>query len=136
MSQYMSPKEYGQTCIMLLPMFESRVDKNAFFEDCFLSEDQENIIIYNRIGGNYRNCNYGEAELMSYPNFVKTFDDPTDLTMGFYVFDPPAQWFDDFILISHNRQKEVSDEYYDHVVEFFPELVGSGYIEAIFGRDS
>ena len=42
---------------------------------------------------------FGEEKLYEDPNFVKTYDDDFDSTYGFYEFNVPDKWKDDFAKI-------------------------------------
>jgi hypothetical protein len=92
------------------------------FRDCFLSEDGKRIVIFTRVGGGNRNCGYGEEKLYEDPNFVKTYDDDFDSTYGFYEFNVPDKWKDDFTKVTSGKFSELSDEYIETIVQFYPEL--------------
>lgn len=135
MSLYNFVNGFNPACIVLLPMLGRKQEEYPRFRDCFLSDDMERIVIYTRVGGNNRGCDFGEEALYSDPNFVTTYDDDFDRTYGYYEFNVPEKWKDDFNKITDGRIKEVSDEYVEHVSEFYPILAENGIIEQIF-RDS
>lgn len=135
MSLYNFVNGFNPACVVLLPMLGRKQEEYPRFRDCFLSEDMERIVIYTRVGGNNRGGGFGEEALYSDPNFVTTYDDDFDSTYGYYEFNVPEKWKDDFNKITDGRIKEVSDEYVKCVSEFYPILAEKGIIEQIF-RDS
>lgn len=135
MSLYNLVNEFNPACVVLLPMLGRKREEYPRFRDCFLSEDMKRIVIYTRVGGNNRGCGYGEEELYSDPNFMTTYDDDFDSTYGYYEFNVPEKWKDDFDKIVNGRIKEVSDEYVKYVSEFYPKLAEAGTINSIF-RDA
>ena len=135
MSLYNLVNGFNPACVVLLPMLGRKQEEYPRFRDCFLSEDMKRIVIYTRVGGNNRGCGFDEEALYSDPNFVTTYDDDFDSTYGYYEFNVPEKWKDDFYKIADGRIKEVSDEYVKHVSEFYPTLAKNGIIEKIF-RDT
>lgn len=117
-------------CILLLPMLGRKQEDYPRFRDCFLEDDK--IAIYTRVGGNNRGCGYGEEKLYKDPNFVATYDDDFDNTYATYLFNVPEKWKDDFNKIVSGNIKEVSDDYYKLVCNFYPLLTEKGIIEKIF----
>ena len=135
MSLYNLMNGFNPACVVLLPMLGRKQEEYPRFRDCFLSEDMKRIVVYTRVGGNNRGCGYGEEALYSDPNFVTTYDDDFDSTYGYYEFNVPEKWKDDFDKITDGRIKEVSDEYVKHVSEFYPKLAEMGLIDRTFRRE-
>lgn len=104
------------------------------FRDCFVT-DEGNIAVYTRVGGNNRNCGYGEEELYKDENFLTTYDDDFDSTYATYEFRVPDKLKSDFDKITTGRITEVSDEYVEVVKQTFPKLSEEGHINKIFGRN-
>lgn len=132
MSLYNAINGFNPACIFFLPMLGRKQEDWPRFRDCFLSDDSERIIIYTRVGGNNRGLGYGEEELYSDPNFVKTYDDDYDRTYGFYEFNPPEQWKSDFDKITQGKFKEVSDAYIECSKAFYPKLAEQGLIDKLY----
>ena len=135
MSLYNLINGFNPACIFFLPMLGRKQDKYPRFRDCYLSDDEKRIIIYTRVGGGNRNCGYGEDELYADPNFVKTYDDEYDSTYGYYEFNVPSQWKDDFDKICNGKITEVSDEYFNYVSEFYPVLAEKGVLKQLFREE-
>lgn len=135
MSLYNMIMGFNPACVFLLPMLGRKQNEYPRFRDCFLSDDGNHIEIYTRVGGNNRGCNYGEEELYKDPNFVETYDDDYDSTYGYYVFNPPERWKNDFEKIKSQDFENVSDDYIQHVKEFFPKLSENGTIDKLFHRN-
>ena len=135
MSLYNALFGFNPACVIILPMLGRKQEEYPRFRDCFVSDDGERIVIYTRVGGGNRCCGYGEEELYDDPNFVKTYDDDFDSTYGYYEFNVPQKWKDEFDKIVDGRFAEVSDEYVKYVSEFYPLLAEKGIIEMIFGRE-
>ena len=106
---------------LLLPMLGRHPDEYPRFRDCFLNEDEQ-IVVLTRVGGNNRNTGFGEEALYKDPNYVKTYDDEFDSTYGYYVFNVPKEWKDDLANIL-NRKKP-SAKYLDQMCKVFPKLEG------------
>lgn len=119
-------------CIFFMPMLGRKDNEYPRFRDCFLSPDNKHIDIYTRVGGNNRNCGYGEEELYNDENFVETFDDSFDNTYATYRFNVPEKWKDDFEKIVDGKFTEVSDEYVECSRKFFPLLNEKGVIDKIY----
>lgn len=132
MSLYNIMNGYNPSCLFFMPMLGRKQDEYPRFRDCFLSDDNNHIVIYTRVGGGNRNCGYGEEELYKDPNYVRTWDDDFDDTYGYYEFNVPETWRKDFDLIVEDKLSEVSDEYINHVKKFYPKLSESGFIDKIF----
>lgn len=135
MSLYNMLNGFNAACVLIMPMLGKKQDEYPRFRDCFLSDDNERIVIYTRVGGNNRNSGYGEEELYDDPNFAKTYDDDYDSTYGYYEFNVPEKWKPDFDLIKSGKRTEISDEYYNYVSEFYPKLAKAGVIKEIFRPD-
>lgn len=103
---------------LILPMLGKHPDEYPRFRDCFIEEDQ--IVVLTRVGGNNRNCGYGEDQLYSHPNFVKTYDDDFDNTYGYYVFNIPDEWREDFNKMKNNEKP--SERYIEQMCKIFPKL--------------
>lgn len=134
MSMYNMVNGFNPACIFLMPMLGRKQDEYPRFRDCFLSDDDERIVIYTRVGGPNRNSGYGEEKLYEDPNFVKTYDDKEDNTYGHYEFNVPEKWKNDFALILAGEVERVSDEYVAYVREFYPLLAEHGVIDQAFKR--
>ena len=134
MSLYNMIKGYNPACIFIMPMLDKKQDEYPRFRDCFVEDGK--IAIFTRVGGNNRNCGFGEDELYKDPNFVTTYDDDFDNTYGTYLFNVPDKWEEDFDRIMSGKIDEVSDDYYNHVCEFYPYLTEKGIISQLFRRVS
>ena len=134
MNLYNMLNGFNPACLFFMPMLGRKQDEYPRFRDCFLSEDDERIVIFTRVGGNNRNCGFGEEELYNDPNFVKTYDDEEDSTYGYYEFNVPEKWKEDFKKIINGDRIGVSDEYVTYVKEFYPLLAEKGIVDKIFGR--
>jgi hypothetical protein len=113
-----------------MPMLGRKQNEYPRFRDCFVEDGM--IAIYTRVGGNNRNCGYGEEELYKDLNYVRTYDDEFDNTYGTYLFKVPDRWKDDFDKIMGGDIESVSDEYVNYVREFYPLLNQKGLIDMIF----
>ena len=125
---------FSPACLLVMPMLDRKQEEYPRFRDCFV--DGENIAIYTRVGGNNRGCGFGEEELYKDPNFINTYDDDFDNTYATYLFKVPDKWKTDFDMIIKGDIRGVSDEYYQHVCNFYPILAKEGIIKAIFRGDS
>ena len=129
---------YNPDCLWIMPMLGRKENEWPRFRDCWV-EEQDNgeylIVIYTRVGGNNRNCGYGEEELYEDPLFVETVDDDFDNTFAEYKFKVPEKWKTDFDLILEGKQKEISKEYQKYLREFFPTLNTNGVFDEIFGKE-
>lgn len=113
----------------ILPMLGKHPDDYPRFRDCFINEDNQ-IVVYTRVGGNNRNSGYGEEELYKHPNFVRTYDDDFDNTYGYYVFNVPEKWKEDFNKFL--KKQKPSEEYIEHICSIYPKIAGK--IKEIFSR--
>lgn len=132
MSLYNMMNGFNPACVLLMPMLGRKQYEYPRFRDCFLSDDKKHILIFTRVGGNNRNCGYGEEELYKDPNFVRTYDDDYDSTYGYYEFSVPKKWQADFNAIVHGKIREVTDEYVQCTESFFPLLAEKGLIRKLF----
>lgn len=134
MSMYNMMFGYSPACVYFLPMLGRKQDEYPRFRDCFLDDDEKHILIYTRVGGNNRNCGFGEEELYKDSNFVETYDESFDNTYGYYKFSVPEKWREDFERIKGGKFEEVSDDYLNTVKKFYPLLAEKGLIDALFRR--
>lgn len=134
MSLYNMINGFNPACVIIMPMLGRTQDEYPRFRDCFV--DDGKIAIYTRVGGNNRGCGFGEEELYKDPNFVETYDDEFDNTYATYLFNVPKKWKADFDKIMDGKFGDVSDEYYQHVTEFYPLLAKKGIIKQIFRGDN
>lgn len=125
---------YNAACLFLMPMLGRKQEDYPRFRDCFLSPDEKHIDIFTRVGGNNRNCGFGEEELYKDPLFVETFDYDEDNTYATYRFNVPDKWKADFEYIAKGEYGKVSDEYVDEVRKFYPLLNSKGFIDTAFER--
>lgn len=121
---------YNIACVLILPMLGRKQEEYPRFRDCFVEDGM--IAIYTRVGGGNRGCGFGEEELYKDPNFIKTYDDDFDNTYATYLFNVPEKWKPDFNKIMIGNAKEVSDDYYNYVKEFYPVLSEKGIIDKVF----
>lgn len=121
---------YNIACVLILPMLGRKQEEYPRFRDCFVEDGM--IAIYTRVGGDNRGCGFGEEELYKDPNFIKTYDDISDDTYATYLFNVPEKWKPDFNKIMEGNSKEVSDDYYNYVKEFYPVLAEKGIIDKVF----
>lgn len=113
----------------ILPMLGKHPDEYPRFRDCFVNKDNQ-IVVYTRVGGGNRNNGYGEEELYKHPDFVRTYDDDFDNTYGYYVFNVPEKWKDDFDKFF--KKQKPSEEYIEHICSIYPKITGE--IKEIFSR--
>ena len=122
---------FNPACVTILPMLGRKQEEYPRFRDCFVTDDN-NIAIYTRVGGNNRDCGFGEEELYKDENFIRTYDDDFDNTFATYEFKVPNKWKNDFDKIMNNEFNKVSDEYVECVESFYPMLAEKGFIREIF----
>ena len=122
---------FNPACVTILPMLGRKQEEYPRFRDCFVTDDN-NIAIYTRVGGNNRDCGFGEKELYKDENFIRTYDDDFDNTFATYEFKVPNKWKNDFDKIMNNEFNKVSDEYVEYVESFYPMLAEKGIIRKIF----
>lgn len=134
MSLYNMINGYNPACLLVMPMLGRKQEDYPRFRDCFVTGDK-NIGIFTRVGGNNRNCGYGEEKLYDDPNYLRTYDDEFDSTYATYVFSVPEKWKKDFDLIVAGHLNEVSDEYVAYLREFYPLLNEKGIIDKVFRKE-
>ena len=122
---------FSPACVTILPMLGRKQEEYPRFRDCFVTDDN-NIAIYTRVGGNNRDCGFGEEELYKDENFIRTYDDDFDNTFATYEFKVPNKWKNDFDKIMNNEFNKVSDEYVEYVESFYPMLAEKDIIRKIF----
>lgn len=113
----------------ILPMLGKHPDDYPRFRDCFVNKDNQ-IVVYTRVGGGNRNSGYGEEELYKHPDFVETYDDDLNNTYGYYVFNVPEKWKEDFDKFF--KKQKPSEEYIEHICSIYPKIAGE--IKEIFSR--
>lgn len=128
MSLYNMLNGFNPACVWIMPMLGRKQHEYPRFRDCFVTEE-ENIAIYTRVGGNNRNCGYGEEELYKDENFLTTYDDDFDSTYGTYVFKVPDKWKEDFDKIMAGKMSDISKEYIEILKEFYPTLAEKGVFD-------
>ena len=133
MSMYNLVNGFNPACVWIMPMLGRKQEEYPRFRDCFV--ENGNIAIYTRVGGRNRNCGFGEEELYSDPNFIKTYDDEFDTTYATYLFRVPEKWKADFDKIMDGNISEVSIEYQNYLREFFPFLNEKGLFDKVFKKD-
>lgn len=122
MSLYNLMNGVNPATFLILPMLgEKHADDYPRFRDCFIDAD-DNIAVFTRVGGQNRNCGYGEELLQVHPNFLKDYDSEEDSTYAIYVFSVPEKWKKDFIKIKENKLTEVSVEYKQRLYTVYPKL--------------
>lgn len=108
---------------LILPMLGKHPDEYPRFRDCFVGDSGDTIVVLTRIGGNNRNCDYGEEDLIKDPNFIKTWDWDRDTTYGYYEFKVPDKWRKDFdLIVKENKLSNVSLEYQNELIRVYPKL--------------
>lgn len=112
-------KGVNPAAFLILPMLGRHASEYPRFRDCFLNEEKQ-IVVLTRVGGNNRNCGYGEEELYKDPNFVKTYDNEFDSTYGYYVFNVPDEWKADFDRLLNGEKP--SARYLDQMCKVYPKL--------------
>ena len=116
---------YNPACIFFLPMLGRKAEEYPRFRDCFISESEDSIIIFTRVGGYNRSehdGSYGEEFLYEDENFIRTWDDESDNTYGYYEFKVPDKWKPDVDLILNGKFAQISKEYLDVLHEFYPAI--------------
>lgn len=119
MSLYNMMNGVNPAAFLILPMLGRHASEYPRFRDCFVNEDKQ-IVVLTRVGGNNRNCGYGEEVLYKDPNFVKTYDEEFDSTYGYYVFNVPEEWKDDFERLL--KGEKPSARYLDQMCKVYPKL--------------
>lgn len=122
MSFYNMINGVNPAAFLILPMLgEKHPDDYPRFRDCFVKDNNE-ICVYTRVGGENRNCGFGEEELYNHPNFLRTEDDDFDSTFGSYYFSVPEEWKEDYEKIIAGNIKGTSDKYKERLFKVFPKL--------------
>lgn len=120
MSLYNMLFGYNPATFVILPMLGRKIREYPRFRDCFVSEDNNNIVVYTRVGGGNRNTGYGEEELYKDPHFIKTYDDDFDNTFGCYEFSVPERWQKDFeLIVEKGNLWAVSNDYLEYLMKFY-----------------
>lgn len=122
---------YNPACLLILPMLGRKQEDYPRFRDCYVT-DENNIAIYTKVGGENRNCGFGEEVLYDDENFIKTYDDEFDETYATYEFKVPDRWKNDFDKILNSKMSDVSNEYIKYLKNFYPKLVSKGIIDRLF----
>jgi hypothetical protein len=120
MSLYNMVNGFNPACIFIMPLLGRRDSEYPRFRDCFVEDGK--IAILTRVGGNNRDCGFGEEVLYEDPNFVSTYDDEDDSTYGIYLFNVPEKWKSDFDKILNKDLAGTSDEYKQYIKEFWPTI--------------
>lgn len=131
MSLYNMINGYNPACLLILPMLGRKQEDYPRFRDCYVT-DENNIAIYTKVGGENRNCGFGEEVLYDDENFIKTYDDEFDETYATYEFKVPDRWKNDFDKILNSKMSDVSNEYIKYLKNFYPKLVSKGIIDRLF----
>lgn len=122
MSLYNMVNGINPATFIILPMLgEKHYSEYPRFRDCFITDENE-ICVYTRVGGNNRECGFGEEELYKHPNYLRTEDDDFDSTYGSYYFSIPSEWSSDFEKITSGDLKYISDEYKVRLYKVYPKL--------------
>lgn len=119
-------------CFFLAPMLTDENPQTFFprFRDCW--EEDGNIVIYTRVGGNNRSdkddpfydptWDFGESKLYDMPTFIETYDDDFDSTYGYYVFGVPAEFKADFDAIMDGRFEDISEALIGRIEKCYPSI--------------
>ena len=119
MSLYNMVNGVNPATFLILPMLGRHPDEYPRFRDCHVTEEHQ-ISVLTRVGGGNRNDGYGEEVLYKDPNFVKTFDADWDCTYGYYIFNVPEQWKEDFDKILNGQKPSAA--YVDQMCKVYPKL--------------
>ena len=109
----------NQATFLILPMLDRHPDEYPRFRDCFVNDNNQ-IVVFTRVGGGNRHCGFDEEIIMQDQNFAYTYDDDFDSTYGYYVFNVPDKWKSDFEKIMSGQKP--SDEYIDQMCKVYPKL--------------
>lgn len=120
----------NQATWFLIPMLgEKHPDEYPRFRDCFIDTgddepkyEEDIIVVYTRVGGGNRGCDYGEEELMEHPNFIETFDDDFDNTYGNYIFSVPEEFKEDYKKLKEGDLENLSELLQQRCRKVFPKL--------------
>lgn len=119
MNLYNLLKGVNPSAFYILPMLGKHPREIPRFRDCFISSKKK-IVVLTRVGGGNRNSGFGEDVLYQHPDFVETYDDKDDSTYGYYVFNVPEKWKNDFERITNCKRP--SDEYIEHCCTIYPKI--------------
>ncbi len=126
MSMYRMVNGVNPSTFFILPMLgEKHPDDYPRFRDCFsvVNENEDfEIHVLTRVGGNNRNQGFGEEELQKHPNFLYDADEEEDNTYATYVFSVPKEWREDFKHITKGNLKSVSEKYQERLRKVYPKL--------------
>lgn len=130
MSLYNMLNGVNPRTIFLLPMIDNKhPDEYPRFRDVFsdTGEDEPKfdfpiILVYTRVGGGNRGCDFGEEEIMQNPLFVTTYDDDFDNTYGNYVFRVPEEFIQDFHKVNDKDLANLSPALQKRCREVFPKM--------------
>jgi hypothetical protein len=93
------------------------------FRDCYLSDDEEHIEIFTRVGGGNREDYAEEIEkLHSMPTYVSDEDDDFDYTYATFTFGVPDEWRSDFEHVKAREFDRLSDAYLNRMQGCYPSL--------------
>jgi len=116
---------WNPACVMLAPMLTDENPQQFFprFRDCYLSEDEDHIEIYTRVGGGNRDDYADEIEeLRSMPTYVSDEDDDFDFTYATFMFGVPEEWRADFEHVRAGEYDKLSDAYVERMQKCYPKL--------------
>ena len=113
-------KGVNPATFLILPMLGKHPEDYPRFRDCFVSDDEERIVVLTRVGGGNRNEGFGEEELYASPYFVETYDAEWDSTYGYYEFNVPDEWKEDFKNIIKGGKP--SAKYLEQMCNVYPKL--------------
>ena len=116
---------WNPACVMLAPMLTDENPQQFFprFRDCYLSEDENHIEIYTRVGGGNREGYADEIEkLRSMPTYVSDEDDDFDCTYATFTFGVPDEWRADFERVRTGEYDKLSDAYVERMQGCYPSL--------------
>ena len=116
---------WNPACVMLAPMLTDENPQQFFprFRDCYLSEDEDHIEIYTRVGGGNRDDYADEIEkLCSMPTYVSDEDDDFDYTYATFTFGVPEEWRADFEHVRAGEYHKLSDVYVERMQKCYPKL--------------
>lgn len=116
---------WNPACVLLAPMLTDENPQQFFprFRDCYLSEDNDNIEIFTRVGGGNREYYADEIErLRSMPTYVSDEDDDFDCTYATFTFGVPEEWRSDFEHVKAGEYHNLSDAYVERMQKCYPKL--------------
>jgi len=106
--------------LFILPMLgDKHPDDYPRFRGCTIENNE--IHIDTRVGGENRNCGYGEDELYQHPNYLRDFDFEEGSSYATYVFSVPDEFKSDFELVKLGKINEISEKYKARIYSVFPE---------------